>query len=232
MTVFIPTGLVPRLDLHVLRRDYFDGFSVLLQDKDGLPIDLTNVVVCASIWKRASDSTFSQVVTINAEKQEPLSQGRVRLWLTSEQTALLWDNYGILNSSQSVFFPNAYTTESSSVASSSLFWDVRIETEEKLANLESVASGVFISQTNHTLASSDRTIFRSTVESSINYNGTSARIYSGLTNISYQPLYSFTVPSLSGVTNAALGGSVYRLRQDTVVAGNVFVGSTLSNCFP
>jgi len=232
VTVFIPTGLAPKLDLHVLQRDYFDGFSLLLQDTNGLPIDLTNVTVCASVWKRTGDNTFSQVLNINAEKQEPLSKGRIRLWLTSQQTALLWDNYGLSTTPQSVFFPNAYTTESSSVASSPLVWDVRIETEEELADLVSVASGVFVSQTNHTLASSERAIFRSTAQSSINYNGTSATIYSGLTSISYQPPYSFTIASLSGVTNAALGGSVYRLRQDTIVAGNVFVGSTVSNCFP
>lgn len=232
MTVFIPTGLAPRLDLHILRRDYFDGFSLLLQDTDGLPIDLTNVTVCASVWKQASDNSFSQVLNINAERQEPLNQGRVRLWLSSAQTALLWDNYGIINDSTSVFFPNAYTTSDASVSSSPLFWDVRVETEEELADLVSVSSGVFVSQTNHTLGSSERAIFRDTAQASINYNGTGARIYSGMTNISYQAPYSFTVPSLSGTTNAALGGSVYRLRQDTVVAGNVFVGSTLSNCFP
>jgi len=232
MTVFIPTGLAPRLDLHVLRRDYFDGFSLLLQDTDGLPVDLTNVTVCASIWKRASDNTFSQVLSINTEKQEPLNRGRVRFWLSSAQTAALWDEYGIIGASSSVFFPNAYATGDASVSSSPLFWDVRIEEEEELADLVSVASGVFISQTNHTLASSERTIFRNTAQSSINYNGTSARIYSGLTDISYQPPYSFTVPSLSSITDAALGGAVYRLRQDTVVAGNVLVGSTLSNCFP
>ena len=67
---------------------------------------------------------------------------------------------------------------------------------------------------------------------SINYNGTSARIYTNLTNITYAPPYSFTIASLSGITDAAIGGSVYRLRQDTVVAGAVVVGTTLSNCFP
>jgi hypothetical protein len=232
MTVFIPTGLAPRLDLHVLRRDYFDGFSLLLQDADGLPINLTNVTVCASVWKRTGDGSFSQVLNINAERQEPLSQGRARFWLTSAQTALLWDEYGIINAASSVFFPNAYTTVGASVSSSPLVWDVRIETEEELADLVSVSAGAFVTQINHTLGSSERVIFRNTAQSSINYNGTSARIYSGLTNISYQPPYSFTVPSLSAITDAALGGSVYRLRQDTVVAGNVFVGSTVSNCFP
>jgi hypothetical protein len=227
MTVFIPTGLAPRLDLHVLRRDYFDGFSLLLQDTDGLPIDLTNVTVCASIWRSTVSGTTEQLMSLNVEKQEPLRQGRTRFWLSSAQTAILWDSlqYSVPSG---VFYPTAYASQ----VRPFLFWDVRIETEEELADLVSVASGVFISQTNHTLASSERTIFRNTAQSSINYNGTSARIYSGLTNISYQPPYSFTVPSLSSITDAALGGAVYRLRQDTVVAGNVLVGSTLSNCFP
>jgi hypothetical protein len=75
-------------------------------------------------------------------------------------------------------------------------------------------------------------IFRDTSDSSINYNNTSARIYSGLTDISYLAPYSFTIAALSGVTDAAIGGSVYRLRQDTVVAGDVEVGATIANCFP
>ena len=227
MTVFIPTGLAPKLDLHVLQRDYFDGFSLLLQDANGLPIDLTNVTVCASVWRSTISGTTEQLMSLNLEKQEPLNRGRVRFWLSSAQTATLWDSlqYSVPSG---VFYPTAYASQTRPF----LFWDVRIETEEELADLVSVASGVFISQTNHTLASSERAIFRSTSQSSINYNGTSATIYSGLTSISYQPPYSFTIASLSGVTDAALGGSVYRLRQDTIVAGNVFVGSTVSNCFP
>jgi len=227
VTVFIPTGLAPKLDLHVLQRDYFDGFSLLLQDTNGLPIDLTNVTVCASVWRSTISGTTEQLMSLNLEKQEPLNRGRVRFWLSSAQTATLWDSlqYSVPSG---VFYPTAYASQTRPF----LFWDVRIETEEELADLVSVASGVFISQTNHTLASSERAIFRSTSQSSINYNGTSATIYSGLTSISYQPPYSFTIASLSGVTDAALGGSVYRLRQDTIVAGNVFVGSTVSNCFP
>ena len=231
MSVFIPTSIAPRLDLHVLRRDFFDGFSLLLQDADGEPIDLTDVTVCASIWRTTSSGTRTQLLSINTEKQEPLNRGRIRLWLSSAQTAQIWDAYesyfaGVDNT---VFFPSAYVAPQ---AANSMEWDVRIETQETLADLVSVASGTFISQTDHTLAASERTIFKGTAESSINYNGTGARIYSGLTNISYQPPYSFSIASLSGVTNAALGGSVYRLRQDTVVAGNVIVGSTVSNCFP
>ena len=227
MTVFIPTGLAPKLDLHVLQRDYFDGFSLLLQDADGLPIDLTDVTVCASIWRSTISGTIEQVMSLNVEKQEPLKQGRTRFWLSSSQTATLWDSlqYSVPSG---VFYPTAYASQIRPF----LFWDVRIETEEELADLVSVSAGAFITQTNNTLASSDRAIFRGTAQAAINYNGTSARIYSNLAGITYQPPYSFTVPSLSAITDAALGGSVYRLRQDTVVAGNVFVGSTLSNCFP
>lgn len=231
MTVFIPTGLAPRLDLHVLRRDFFDGFSLLLQNASGTPIDLTDATVCASIWRTTSSGTRSQVLSINTEKQEPLSAGRIRLWLTSAQTSQLWDTYEsfFVGVDNSVFFPSAYVNQQ---AVNSLEWDVRIETQELLSDLTSVASGVFISQTNHTLGSSERTIFKNTAASGINYNGTSATIYSGLTNITYQPPYSFTIASLSGITASGIGGSVYRLRQDTVIAGSVFVGSTVSNCFP
>jgi hypothetical protein len=75
-------------------------------------------------------------------------------------------------------------------------------------------------------------VFSGTTASGINYDGTGARIYTALTNISYVAPYSFTIASLSGITDAAIGGSVYRLRQDTVVAGAVVAGTTLSNCFP
>ena len=229
MSTFLSTSLASQLDLYLLRRDYFAGFSLLLQDSDGLPLDLTAVQVCASVWKKSAGNSVSLVSTINTEKQEPLTGGKVRLWLTSEETATIWDAYGESASVGGTFFPSAYTAES---LSSPLVWDVRIESEERVAGLFSASGGTFISQTNHTLASTERTIFRGTGQSSINYNGTSARIYSDLTNISYQAPYSFTVPTLSGITDASIGGSVYRLKQDTVVAGNVYVGQTLSNCFP
>jgi hypothetical protein len=232
MSTFLSTSIAPQVDLYILRRDFFDGFSLLLQDSDGLPFNLSELQVCASVWKRNSDGSTSQISTLNVEEQEPLGAGRVRLWLTSEQTATIWDAYGGSAAVGGAFFPSAYAAGSSSALSSPLIWDVRIEKEEQVADLVSVSAGTFVSQTNHTLASSERVIFRNTAQSSINYNGTSARIYSGLTNISYQPPYSFTIPALSSITDAAIGGSVYRLKQDTVVAGNVYVGQTLSNCFP
>jgi hypothetical protein len=232
MSTFLSTSIIPQVDLYILRRDFFDGFSLLLQDSDGLPFNLNEVQVCASVWKRNSDGSASQISTLNIEEQEPLGAGRVRLWLTSEQTAIIWDAYGGSATVGGAFFPSAYAASESLSLSSPLIWDVRIEKEEEVADLVSVTAGAFISQTNHTLASSERVIFRDTAQSSINYNGTSARIYSGLTNISYQPPYGFTVPTLSGITDAAIGGSVYRLKQDTVVAGSVVVGTTLSNCFP
>jgi hypothetical protein len=233
MSTFLSTSSTAQINLHILRRDFFDGFSLLLQDSNGEALDLNTVQVCASIWKRNTDGSFSQVLSLNVEKQEPLDAGRVRFWLTSAQTSAIWDAYeASVPTVDAVFFPSAYATSILAPTSSPLVWDVRIEEQEYLADLVSVASGVFVSQENHALASSERTIFLDTAQASINYNGTGARIYSGMTNISYQAPYSFTVPSLSGVTDAAIGGSVYRLKQDTVVAGNVFVGQTLSNCFP
>jgi hypothetical protein len=233
MSTFLSTSSTAQINLHILRRDFFDGFSLLLQDSNGEALDLNIVQVCASIWKRNADGSFSQVLSLNVEKQEPLDAGRVRFWLTSAQTSAIWDAYeASVPTVDAVFFPSAYAASILAPTSSPLVWDVRIEEQEYLADLVSVASGVFVSQENHALASSERTIFLDTAQASINYNGTGARIYSGMTNISYQAPYSFTVPSLSGITDAAIGGSVYRLKQDTVVAGNVFVGQTLSNCFP
>ena len=229
---FLATAVVPRLDLTLLRRDFFDGFSLLLQDNDGLPLDLSMVQVCATVWKRNSAASYSQVTAINVEKQEPLDAGRVRFWLSSAQTATIWNE---AESDQGVgqsFFPTVYSSEASVAAGSSLFWDVRIEKQDEVADLISVASGVFVSQINHGLGATERVVFSGTTASGINYDGTSARIYTSLTNISYEAPYSFTIASLSGTTNTAVGGSVYRLKQDTVVAGAVAIGTTLSNCFP
>lgn len=236
MSVFLATNLVSQLDLRLLRRDYFDGVTILLQDEDGEPYDLSDVQVCSAIWKRTASGTVEQVTGFNIEEQEPLSNGQIRLWLSSAQTNLIWDaaNETPQETVSQAFFPSAYTAENNDgfLSASSLAWDLRIERQEAVSDLISVSSGVFISQINHGFGATDRVVFSGTTESSINYNGTSERIYSNLTNITYAAPYTFTVATLPGVTNAAIGGSVYRLKQDTVVAGSVFVGTTFSNCFP
>lgn len=230
MNSFLSTSIAPRVDLYLLRRDYFDGMGLLLQTASGTPYDLTGVQVCASAWKITASGTFEKILDINVEEEEPLRNGHVRLWLTSAQTAALWDAYNAsLAGTTNVFFPNTYSDQ---VRANSIQWDVRIEAQEYLTDLISVSGGTFICQNNHTLASAERVTFSGTTVSGINFDNTSATVYSGLTNISYLPPYSFTVPSLSGTTNAAIGGAVYRLKQDTVIAGNVIVGTTLSNCFP
>lgn len=227
MTTFLATSLAPQIDIHLLRRDYFDGVSFLLQDSDGLPYDLNDVQVCASIWKNTVSGTVEQVTSLNIEEVEPIRSGRVRLWLSSSQTAAVWDaaQYSVPSG---VFYPTAYTPS----ARPFLTWDIRIERNEKVADLVSVSAGAFITQTNHTLGSTERVTFSGTTQASINYNGTGARIYTNLSGITYAPPYSFSIASLSGITDAAIGGSVYRLKQDTVAAGNVYVGATYSNCFP
>lgn len=230
-SAFLSTSFAPRLDLHILRRDFFDGFSLLLQDEEGEPFDLSEVRVCASVWKSAGPSGLEFVETINVQEEEPLSSGRIRLWLSSAQTANIWTAAGNQTVTGGSFFPSVYQGVASVASSSPLLWDVRIEKEDELSDLVSVAGGIFVSQLNHGLASSERVIFKNTTQSSINYDGISAPVYSGLTDISYVAPYSFTIPTLSGVTDAAVGGEVYRLRQDTVVFGSVIVGTTLSNCF-
>lgn len=236
MSAFLATSLAPQIDIRILRRDFFDGVSFLLQDSDGLPFDLTNTQPCASIWKKTSSGTAEQITSFNIEELEPYDNGQVRLWLSSSQTALVWDAAQSIaaNPISQAFFPTAYTSSNTSDAAiySSIVWDLRIERQEATADLVSVSGGTFISQTNHTLGSTERVIFQNTSQSSINYNGTSARIYTNLSGITYAAPYSFTIGSLSGITDSAIGGSVYRLRQDTIVAGNVYVGGTYSNCFP
>lgn len=232
MSSFLSTSIAPRVDLYLLRRDYFDGMGLLLQTASGTPYDLTGVQVCASVWKKTGDTSYTLVTNVNVEEQEPLRAGKIRLWLTSSQTAAIWDAYGSSSVNSGSFFPSVYSQEASIAGSSPLFWDVRIEAQEYLTDLISASGGTFIAQNNHTLASAERVTFSGTTVSGINFDNTSATVYSGLTNISYLPPYSFRIPALSGVTNAAIGGAVYRLRQDTVIAGNVVVGTTLSNCFP
>jgi hypothetical protein len=227
MSTFLSTSIAPQIDVSLLRRDYFDGVSFLLQDSDLNPIDLTNVTLCSSIWRNTTSGTFEQVTSFNIRKEEPLRAGQVHLWLSSAQTGALWDaaQYTVPSG---VFFPSAY----SSAIRPFFRWDLRMETQEYVADLVSVLNGTFVTQTNHEMGATERVIFTGANVSTINYNGTGARIYSNLTNISYLPPYTFTVPALSGVTDAAIGGSVYRLKQDTVVAGIVNVASTVSNCFP
>jgi hypothetical protein len=232
MSSFLSTSIAPRVDLYLLRRDYFDGMGLLLQTASGTPYDLSGVQVCATVWKKTGDASYTQIASVNVEEEEPLRNGQVRLWLTSSQTATIWDAYGSSQTPGGIFFPTAYTQDASIAEYSPLFWDVRIEAQEYLTDLVSVSGGTFVTQNNHTLASSERVVFSGTTSSGINFNNSSGTVYSGLTNISYLSPYAFTVPALSGVTSGAIGGAVYRLRQDTVIAGNVIVGTTLSNCFP
>ena len=236
MSYVVASKNIPKIDLALFERDFFDGAQFLLQDSTGAPWDLNDVTVCASIYKKVG-TTYTLVTAFNTEKLEPLRNGQVRIWLSSSQTAALEAAYeaGQQSAGASAFFPTAYASQadnSSTYENSNLYWDLRIETQEALADLVSVAAGAFVTQTDHGLGSSERVVFSGTTSTSINYNGTSARIYSSLSNISYIPPYGFTVPALSGITNAAVGGSVYRLKQDTVVVGNVVVNSTVSNCFP
>ena len=231
MSTFLSTSNASNIDLTLLRRDYFDGLTLVLLDENNQPLDLSEVEVCASVWKRNSASSYEQVLAMSVEKQDPLNAGRIRIWLSSAQTAIIWDEAYPQSNGQSLF-PNVYSIQAQTEALSSLFWDVRIESREERSELLNVDTGIFITSTDHGLAATDRIIFKDTAASFINYNGTGARIYTNLVNISDVSPYSFTVGSLFGVTNAAIGGSVCRLKQETVAAGAVIVGQTLSNCFP
>jgi hypothetical protein len=227
---------IPEINIALFERDFFDGAQFLLQDSDGVPWNLSDVVVCASIYQTIA-GVSSLLVNFNVEPLEPLRAGRVRIWLTSDQTAQVYSGYNGAEQTTgaTAFFPTAYSSQADSASfyqNSNLRWDLRIETPEEIADLVSVTAGAFTTQTAHGLGATERVIFKDTGEASINYNGTSSRIYSDLADISYQPPYSFTIPTLSGVTNAAIGGTVYRLKQDTVVVGKIIVNSTVSNCFP
>ena len=64
---FLATSIVPRLDLTLLRRDFFDGFSLLLQDDDGLPLNLSVVQVCAAVWKTDEEGVTTKILDFNTE---------------------------------------------------------------------------------------------------------------------------------------------------------------------
>jgi hypothetical protein len=118
--------------------------------------------------RRTGSSTADLVTSFNIEEQEPLRNGTVRLWLSSTQTALIWDaaaGTGPANISQA-FFPTAYTIENSSdsLATSLLSWDLRIERKEEIADLVSISAGTFVSQTNHGLGATERVIFEGTAQ--------------------------------------------------------------------
>ena len=102
---FLATSIVPRLDLTLLRRDFFDGFSLLLQDDDGLPLDLSVVQVCAAVWKTDEEGVTTKILDFNTEEQEPLSTGRIRFWLTSFQTNQLWTELQTIIPA-GIFFPS------------------------------------------------------------------------------------------------------------------------------
>ena len=236
MSYVVSAKNIPQIDIALFERDFFDGAQFLLQDKDGLPINLNGVVVCSSIYK-VTIAGYTLVTSFNTEKLEPYGNGQVRLWLTSAQTVLVANAYdgGQQKRGATAFFPTAYSSQADSASfyeGSNLRWDLRIETPDTSVDLISASGGTFITQTDHGFAATDRVVFSGTTSTAINYDGTSNRLYSSLTSISYLPPYSFTISALSGVTNAAIGGSVYRLKQDTVVVGNVIVNSTVSNCFP
>ena len=65
MSILVATNLVPQVDISLLRRDYFDGVSFLLQDEDGVPYDLTDVQICASIFRNTTSGTVEQVTSLN-----------------------------------------------------------------------------------------------------------------------------------------------------------------------
>lgn len=228
---FLAHAHIPQVDLHIVRRDSFDGMTLLLQEADGTPVNLVGVGISAGIW---NTTTGTQVTALNVERLEPYANGQVRLWLSSTQTGLVWDAAVALaqtTSLSSAFFPSAYSAANAAdlVVRQPLVWDVRIERPDPVADLISVASGVFTTQTSHGLGATERVIFTGTAQSSINYEGT--RIYTTLTNLTYVAPYRFTIATLSAVSANPLGGIVSRLKQDTVVAGNVFVGGTYSNAF-
>ena len=233
MATFLPLRDIPEIDITLFQRDYFDGIGLILQDNDGLPVDLTNVTICASIYQTTVSGTSAIVTSFNVQKEEPFTNGALNLWLSSAQTQAVWAAYeGYATADYHLFVPSAYANEDSTLDQTNLTWDLRLEQPEKVTDLLSVASGVFSCQSTARIGSTDRLAFSGTTVSGLNYNfSTSAPLYSGATAVSQTSPYRLTIPSLSGTTNSSLGGSLYKLKQDTVIVGKVVVAQTVSNCF-
>lgn len=233
MAVFLPLRNIPEIDITLFQRDYFDGIGFVLQDDNGLPIDLTTTTICASIYQTTASGTSSFVTAFNVQKEEPFTNGAINLWLSSAQTQMVWAAYeGYATADYHRFVPSAYENEQSTMEQTNLTWDLRLEVPEKVTDLLTVTSGVFSAQSSMRIGSTDRLLFSGTTSSGINYSfSANAPLYSGATSINQSSPYTFTLPSLSSTTNAALGGSLYKLKQDTVIVGKVVVAQTVSNCF-
>ena len=233
MATFLPLRDIPEIDITLFQRDYFDGIGLILQDNDGLPVDLTNVTICASIYQTTVSGTSAIVTSFNVQKEEPFTNGALNLWLSSAQTQAVWAAYeGYATADYHLFVPSAYANEDSTLDQTNLTWDLRLEKPEKVTDLLSVASGVFSAQSAMRIGSTDRIVFSGTTSSGINHNfSTGSPIYSGATSVRQSTPYTFSLPSLSAITNTSLGGSLFKLKQDTVIVGKVVVAQTVSNCF-
>jgi len=233
MATFLPLRDIPEIDITLFQRDYFDGIGFVLQDDNGLPIDLTSATICASIYQTTASGTSAIVTSFNVQKEEPFTNGALNLWLSSAQTQAVWTAYeGYTTADYHLFVPSAYANEQSTMEQTNLTWDLRVELPEKVADLLAVVSGVFTAQSAPRIGSTDRLAFSGTTSSGLNCNfSTASPLYSGATSISQTSPYRFTIASLSGTTNSALGGALYKLKQDTVIVGKVVVAQTVSNCF-
>lgn len=230
---FLPLRDIPEIDITLFQRDYFDGIGFILQGDDGEPLDLSTVSICASIYQTTASGTSSLVTSFNVQKEEPFMNGAISLWLSSAQTQTVWTAYqGYSTANYHLFAPSAYANEDSILEQTNLTWDLRIEEPEAVADLLAVASGVFTAQSAPKIGGTDRLIFSGTTTAGINHSfSTGSPIYSGATSIEQISPYRFTIASLSGTTNSSLGGSLYKLKQDTVIVGRVVVAQTVSNCF-
>ena len=94
MATFLPLRDIPEIDITLFQRDYFDGIGFVLQDDNGLPIDLTSATICASIYQTTASGTSAIVTSFNVQKEEPSPRNPcvdswIRYVLKPENLALL-----------------------------------------------------------------------------------------------------------------------------------------------
>jgi hypothetical protein len=185
-------------EISVTRGDTFEGFYVLLLDKDLVAIrNLDNAIICAEIRSRAGVLITEFNIERVYDVVDQQFTGQLRLWLTASQTELLTDTISgdeVLDTPSTLFTSVKYQP--------AYRFDLRVRREVLSGNLVAFVAGVVTLDRPHNLAPTSKVVFRNLVGaglSSVNNN-----TYTALTNIQYVPPYRFTLASLSAVAPTPL----------------------------
>ena len=184
--------------ISVTRGDTFEGFYVLLLDKDLVPIqDLDTAVLCAEIRTRAG----VLITEFNIERIYDVATqqftGQLRLWLTPTQTELLTET---ISGDEALDTPS--TLFSTVKYQPAYKFDLRVRREMLSGKLVSFVAGVVTLDRPHNLAPTSKVVFRNVAGAGL--SGLNNNTYTTLSSIQYAPPYRFRVASLSAVATTPL----------------------------